>query len=36
MARIVALLQRISSAGIDIDMTETLRAFDGQPGFSEI
>ena len=36
MARLVTLLQRIAGAGIDIVMTETLRSFDGQPGFSEI
>ena len=31
---ISALSQRISDAGIDIVMTETLRNFDGQPGFT--
>jgi len=30
----IALLQRISDAGIDIVMAETLRNFDGQPGFT--
>jgi isocitrate dehydrogenase len=36
MDRIVALLERIAAAGIDIVMTETLRSFDGQPGFSDL
>ena len=34
MGQTIALLQRISGAGIDIVMTETLRNFDGQPGFT--
>jgi isocitrate dehydrogenase len=34
MGQAIALLQRISGAGIDIVMTETLRNFDGQPGFT--
>jgi isocitrate dehydrogenase len=34
MGQIVALLQRLSDAGFDIVMTETLRNFDGQPGFT--
>jgi isocitrate dehydrogenase len=34
MGQTIALLQRISDAGIDIVMTETLRNFDGQPGFT--
>jgi isocitrate dehydrogenase len=34
MAALIALQGRISGAGIDIAMTETLRSFDGQDGFS--
>jgi isocitrate dehydrogenase len=34
MGQTIALLQRISDAGIDIVMTESLRNFDGQPGFT--
>jgi isocitrate dehydrogenase len=34
MSRLVALLERVAGAGIDIAMTESLRAFDGQDGFS--
>lgn len=33
-AEIVALLGRVASAGIEIAMTETLRHFDGHPGYS--
>jgi isocitrate dehydrogenase len=34
MGRLIAVTKRIADAGIDIAMTETLRAFDGQDGFS--
>lgn len=34
MGRLIGLLQRIHEAGIPIAMTETLRTFDGQPGFT--
>jgi isocitrate dehydrogenase len=34
MRALIALLQRISEAGLDISMTETLRHFDGQQGFT--
>jgi isocitrate dehydrogenase len=34
MGRLIALQQRVADAGIDIAMTETLRAFDGQDGFT--
>jgi len=34
MGPLIALLQRTSSGGIEIAMTETLRLFDGQPGFT--
>jgi isocitrate dehydrogenase len=34
MARLIALMQRVSEAGLDIVMTETLRTFDGQPGYT--
>jgi isocitrate dehydrogenase len=34
MRALIALLQRISEAGLDISMTETLRLFDGQQGFT--
>ena len=34
MPRLLALLQRISEGGIGIAMTQTLRTFDGQAGFS--
>jgi isocitrate dehydrogenase len=34
MRHLIALLQRISEAGLDISMTETLRSFDGQQGFT--
>ena len=33
-AHIVGLLGRIAGAGIEIAMTENLRLFDGQPGYS--
>jgi isocitrate dehydrogenase len=31
---LIALLQRISEAGLDISMTETLRSYDGKQGFT--
>jgi isocitrate dehydrogenase len=34
MGRLIALMQRVSDAGLDIVMTETLRNFDGQPGYT--
>jgi isocitrate dehydrogenase len=34
MGQAIELLQRISGAGIDIVMTESLRNFDGQAGFT--
>jgi len=34
MRCLIALLQRISEAGLDISMTETLRFIDGQQGFT--
>jgi isocitrate dehydrogenase len=34
MNRLVAILQRISDAGIDIAATEMLRTFDGQAGYT--
>ena len=34
MGRCIALLQRIADGGIEIAMTETLRSFNGQSGFS--
>jgi len=34
MGRLISLVKRISEAGIDIAGTQTLRNFDGQPGFS--
>jgi isocitrate dehydrogenase len=34
MANCIALLQRISDAGIDIASTQTLRTYNGQAGFS--
>ena len=33
-SRLIALLQRISEGGLEIAMTETLRTFNGQPGFT--
>ena len=32
MGKLIALMQRVSNAGLDIVMTETLRTFDGQQG----
>jgi hypothetical protein len=34
MSKLLAVAQRISGAGIDIAVTETLRNFDGQAGFT--
>ena len=34
MDKLFALQKRIADAGIDIAMTEILRTFDGQPGFT--
>jgi isocitrate dehydrogenase len=34
MGQCIALLKRISDAGIDIAMTESLRTFDGQDGYT--
>jgi isocitrate dehydrogenase len=34
MGKLLAVAQRISGAGIDIALTETLRNFDGQAGFT--
>ncbi len=34
MARLIDLQKRVAEAGIDVAMTETLRTFDGQPGFT--
>jgi isocitrate dehydrogenase len=34
MRCLIALLQRVSEAGLDISMTETLRSIDGQQGFT--
>lgn len=33
-SQVVALLQRVTQAGLQLVMTETLREFDGQPGYS--
>ena len=34
MEQCLALLGRVAQAGIDIAMTESLRTFDGQPGYT--
>ena len=34
MGKCLALLGRVAQAGIDIAMTESLRTFDGQPGYT--
>jgi len=34
MGKCLALLGRVAKAGIDIAMTESLRTFDGQPGYT--
>jgi len=34
MSELISLLQRLSDAGLEIAMTESLRSFDGRPGFS--
>ena len=34
MAQIVALLGRVAAAGITIGGTQTLRTFDGKPGYT--
>ncbi len=34
MGKLIALMQRVSNAGLDIVMTETLRTFDGQQGYT--
>jgi isocitrate dehydrogenase len=34
MSRILALMGRVAADGIDIAMTETLRTFNGEPGFT--
>ena len=34
MGRLIALMQRVSDSGLDIVMTETLRLFNGQPGYT--
>ena len=34
MGRLIALVKRISDAGLDIAVTQSLRSFDGQDGFS--
>jgi len=34
MAKCLAVVGRVAQAGIDIAMTESLRAFNGQPGFT--
>jgi isocitrate dehydrogenase len=34
MGRILGVLQRVAGAGIDIAVAETLRSFDGKPGFT--
>ncbi len=34
MGKCLALLGRVAAAGIDIAMTESLRTFDGQPGYT--
>ena len=34
MGRLLGVVKRISEAGIDIAATQTLRNFDGQPGFT--
>jgi isocitrate dehydrogenase len=34
MAKCLAVLGRVSQAGIEIAMTESLRTFDGQPGYT--
>jgi isocitrate dehydrogenase len=34
MAKCLALMGRVAQAGIDIAMTESLRTFDGQPGYT--
>ena len=34
MGRMIALQKRIADAGIEIALTQTLRTFDGQPGFT--
>jgi hypothetical protein len=34
MGRLIEVVKRISDAGIDIALTQSLRTFDGQPGFT--
>jgi hypothetical protein len=34
MGKMVALLERIAAAGIEIAATQTLRTFDGQAGYT--
>ena len=34
MGKLLDVARRISDAGIDIAVTETLRTFDGQAGFT--
>ena len=34
MGDLIGLLQRLSDAGLEIAMTESLRSYDGRPGFS--
>src|SRR5207247_2984798 len=34
MGRLLAVVRRISEAGIDIALTQTLRSFDGQAGYT--
>ena len=34
MGKLLGVVKRISEAGIDIAATQTLRTFDGQPGFT--
>ena len=34
MGKLLDVARRIADAGIDIAVTQTLRNFDGQPGFT--
>jgi len=36
MQRLLEVPQRIAGAGIDIALTQTLRSFDGQTGYSMV
>jgi hypothetical protein len=36
MPRLLDVARRIADAGIDIALTQTLRSFDGQTGYSAV